>query len=227
MALGIPGLNLPSGVNTENLISGIGLFFGAIITFLFVGVIGGFIFYKRKEKQEYNKKIFWFEEVQGHMVPIDEDSAKELIVPGTSVAVFYIKKKDLYLPRGTRKMGKDAYWYAIRDNREIVNFSMKNLNEDMKEAGLDYDHTDQRYAWVNLREMIKRNYRDKSVVWWKEYKDIIATAIFIIIMTFAFWFLIHKIGVLMGRADQILQRSEDIYKLAQQTLGSGVAPAGG
>ena len=50
---------------------------------------------------------------------------------------------------------------------------MKNINEETKEAGLEYDHTDMRYALTNLLALIKRNYRDKSQPWWREYKDVI------------------------------------------------------
>ena len=82
----------------------------------------------------------------------------------------------------------------------------------MKESGLEYDHTDMRYAMVNLSELIKRNYRDKAIPWWKEYKDIIAVVILVFVMTLSFIFIIMQIskliidvGALIDHADKVVQ----------------------
>jgi len=214
MVLGIPSLGILDGFDLTTFSGGIGRIILSIIMFAFMGAITFYIFWRSKKKKQYNKKIFWFEEVAGQMIPIGEDAAAELIIPRTNVPVFYIKKKDFYLPRGTRKMGKDAFWYAIRSNGEIVNFTMTNLNEQMREAGLDFDHTDMRYAKENLLDLIKRNYRDKSSPWWKEYKDVIATVIFIFVMSLAFFFLLSKIGNLISQVGVLMDTAKQIIATA-------------
>lgn len=231
MALDIPGLEAVKNYNWGSVLQGVGIF----VLFLFVlAIVGGitlFLLYKLKEKKLYNKKLHFFEEITGIMQPVEDLMATELIVPGTSIRVFYIKEKDLYMPRGTKKMGKDAYWYAILNNREIVNFVMKNLNKELREANLDYDHTDVRYAYENLREIIKRNYKDKSVKWWKEYKDVIATAIFIFVLTLSFVFIIWKLGEVVDKIGTLLEVANGIIErtatLQQSTGGpiSGISSA--
>ena len=176
---------------------------------------------KKKDKL-YNKKLFFFEEVNGVMTPVSNYNACELTIPGSNIQVFYVKEIDLYLPRGTRRMGKDAYWYCIRNNREIVNFTMKNLNEEMKKANLDYDHTDMRYALQNLKELIKRNYRDKATTWWKEYKDVIATVIFIFAITCALAFVFWRTGILLDKIGSLLAKAEEVLEVAKAAKGSGV-----
>ncbi len=210
----IPGLNKVESFFSDFDAGGIGASLGLVLTFiiLFVFIAGiiGFFLYKNKEKKLYKEKLHFFEEVRGQFVPVEDLVAAELIVPNTDVRVFYVKSKDLYLPRGTRKMGKNSYWYAIRDNKEIINFIMTNLNKEMKEAKLDYDHTDMRYAHLNLREIIKRSYRDKSTKWWKEYKDVIATIIFIFVMSLSFFFLFSQVGKLIGQITPLLDKSTEI-----------------
>ncbi len=212
----IPGLNKAEealgGIDIGGIGQGIGLFLTFLILFVFIAGIIGFFLYKSKEKKLYKEKLHFFEEVRGQFVPVEDLVAAELIVPNTDVRVFYVKSKDLYLPRGTRKMGKNSYWYAIRDNKEIINFIMTNLNKEMKEAKLDYDHTDMRYAHLNLREIIKRSYRDKSTKWWKEYKDIIATIVFIFVMSLSFFFLFSQVGKLIGQLSPLLERAAEILE---------------
>jgi len=219
----IKGLGFLKSLDLQNALGGIGNFL--IVVFIFVVIAGlvGIYLWRIKQKKLYNKKIYFFEEINGAMVPTENCLACELTIPNSNVKVFYIKTKDLYLPRPTKKMGKDAYWYCIRDNREIVNFSMVNMNEEMKEANLDYDHTDMRYALTNLKELIKRNYRDKSMPWWRLYKDVIATVIFIFVLSVAFFFLLSKIGQIADQLSSMISHAEVIMKTAC-TSSSGVIP---
>lgn len=224
----IPGMSAISSIDFVGLASKIGTFFLFVIIAVFVAGIVGLFYYKKNQKVLYKNKIHFFEEVNGHFVPTEDVDAAELVIPNTNIRVFYIKSKDLYMPRGTRKMGKDAYWYGIRNNREIVNFTMKNLNKDMVEAGLEFDHTDMRYAYANLQDLIKRNYKDKSVKWWKEYKDVISTVIFVFVMSLSMFFLLGQISKLIGQLGPLLDRADSILQAVanlQQT--SGVVPSSG
>ena len=214
MVLGLPSIGVLENFDLTAFSSSMGKFILGILIFVLIGGVTFYIFWRSKRKKQYNKKIFWFEEVAGQMIPIGEDAAAELIIPRTNVPVFYIKKKDFYLPRGTRKMGKDAFWYAIRSNGEIVNFTMTNLNDTMREAKLDFDHTDMRYAKENLLDLIKRNYRDKSLPWWKEFKDVIATVLFIFVMSLAFFFLLSKIGNLISQVGALMDTAKQIIATA-------------
>lgn len=222
MVLGIPGLEGVGGFDLSSLLSGAGQFIVLIFLFIIVGGIFYFASYKKKEAKKYSKKITWFEEINGPLEWVGSDKARELTIPGTNIQVFYIKEKDMYLPRPVKKMGKDTYWYAIKNNREIINFSMKNINEEMKEANLDFDHTDMRYAMNNLRELIKRNYRDKSQPWWREYKEVIGLVVIIFMLTLSFVFLFSKVGGLLGKISTLIQHVESLIKIAEATKGSGV-----
>ncbi len=220
----IKGLDFLNEINLSGILKGVGNFALLLIIMAIVG--GGFAFflYRKKQKTLYDQKLHFFEEVSGNMIPTEDLEAAELTVPGTSIKVFYVKSKDLYLPRGTKKMGKKSYWYAIRNNRELVNFVMKNLNKDMIEAGLDYDHTDMRYAYANLREIIKRNYRDKATKWWKEYANIIAVVVFVFVFTISFWFLIGKIGGILDKIPALLDRIIALEQATGVSSASGVVP---
>ena len=221
MAFGIPGTEaVTESFNFSGLLSGAGQFILLTVLFAIVGGIFYYVYYLKKKKKNYNKKIFWFEEVHGYMIPIGEDVACELIIPGTNINVFYIKEKEMYLPRPVKRMGKDAYWFAVKNNREIVNFTMLNINDEMKEAKLDYDHTDMRYALTNLKELIKRNYRDKSQPWWREYKEVISLVILIFVLTLSFIFIISKVGDLIGQVGSLIEHADTLIQIAETKASS-------
>lgn len=219
--LGVSGLGV--NLNPSSFLSGLGQFLVLVLLFVLVGGVFYYTYYLKKKKKQYNKKIFWFEEVNGSVVPVGDDNATELTIPGTNIQVFYIKAKDMYLPRPVKRMGKDAYWMMIKNNREIVNFAMKNINEEMKQANLDYDHTDMRYALTNLKELIKRNYRDKSQPWWREYKDVISLVVLIFVMSLSFIFIISKIGKLADQLGTLIDTANQLIQVAQtKAASSGV-----
>lgn len=223
--MNIPGLGEVGSIDFGGIISTVvkigALFFLLVLT----GIMAFSIFWLRNRKKLDNKKIFWFEEVNGSFIPIDEDKARELTIPGSNIQVFYIKKKDLYLPRLVKRMGKDAYWLGIKNNREIVNFTMKNINDKDGKAGIEYDHTDMRYALTNLKDLIKRNYRDNSKPWWREYKEVISLIILVFVLTMSFVFLMYQLGGLIGQIGTLMDKADIIIKTAGELKGSGVRPA--
>ncbi len=218
----IPNINLGSLLDTTLTI---------FLIIVVVGVFGGLAFFlmkKKKDKKTSPKTIGWWEEVHEDMIPTLMDKAKEIIIPGTRLRVFYIKAKDMWLPRFTRGVTKDLFYICITQKRELVNFTLKSLSKDMAEAGLKYDHTDMIWASENLREFIKRNYRDKSTPWWKAYQGVITTAIYIIILTFSFVVILYFMRQIMGDISAVISETAKLIKQTEACSGpseSGIIPA--
>ncbi len=224
------GLNLQEFIPNINLGSLLDTVLTILLIVIIIGVFGGLAFFfmkKKKDKKEPLKTICWWEEVQKKLVPTTQDSAKEIIIPGTRLRVFYIKSKDMWLPRFTRGITKDLFYVVITPKRELVNFTLTSIGDDMEKAGLEYDHTDMIWASENLREFIQRNYRDKSTPWWKEYQGVITTAIYIVIMTVSFIVILYfmrlvvkDMGGLIGQIGTLMREAESC-----SPRGSGIAPA--
>lgn len=220
---GLSNINFLKNFDLATALSGAGKIIGAIVFFGIASAIIGYYLFNKSKKLSLNNKIVWYEEVNGIPQGIGEDLATELTIPNTNVTVFYIPSKNLYLPRGTRRMGKNEFWYFIRKNREIVNFSLKNMNKDLTEANLDFDTTDMRYAKENLLELIKRNYRDKSTPWWREYKDVISTVVYVFVTTLALVWILSKIGGLIDKLAPLIDHVDGLLKTSQTlSTGSGV-----
>ncbi len=219
---GLSNINI-GGLFDKILSLGLNLFLIIIVA----GLVFFFIRWRKNKKNLQLKKVGWWEEVQGRLVPTAMDDAKEIIIPGTRLRVLYLKSKDMWLPRFTRGITKDLFYVCITPKRELINFTLKSISSHMAEAGLDFDHTDMIWASENLREFIKRNYRDKSTPWWKAYQGVITTAIYIILLTFSFVVILYFMREMIGEMTNILS---GIEKLIERTEnygggGSGIAPA--
>jgi hypothetical protein len=230
--LGDLGVNAGAGFNWA------GLGRGALIVLVFVlvaivaGAIAFFYYSKKAKKVMFKQKIPIFQEINGKRKRIGIDSARELFIPDTNISLYFLKGRKIYIARPTRSMGENEYWYSIAPNGEWVNFDLSVDPEHDTLAIADYDHRDTRYAFVNLKEIIKRNYSDKTVKWWKEYAPIITFIIIGFIFIGGCVFVLSRVGGLIKDLGPILQEFTKIsgsmersVQLAQN-INSGVVPAG-
>jgi hypothetical protein len=230
LSFGVKGLEFFNNVNVSGIFSTIGQIITFVVIALFVAVAIGLYLFKKKQTKLYNIEIHFFKEINGQPVPTNDYNAAELIVPNTSIRIFHIKENDTYLPRGTKAMGKNSYWYMLLNNGEIINFTLKNINKELAEANVYYDHTDTRYAHENLKQIIKREYRDKSVKWWKEYKEVISLVIIIFVMTLSFIFIISRVGTIIDKLAPLIEAQKEttaqlniaLKYIADIKAGSGV-----
>lgn len=229
-SLGVQGLgNLGEGLKGAG--QKVGIVALVFFIIVFVGIIA-FAYYSRKMKlQQFKYKIHIFKDIAGEIQPIDDDLAKEVFVPDTNVGLYYLLKRKIYIARPTRSMGKDGFWFKILPNGEWVNFTMKRQDGKKTLAEAEYDHRDNRYAYINLKEIIKRNYRDKSIKWWKEYAPLITFIVIAFVFVLGLWLLIAKLGktievvtALIQSAQGLQSSSTDLIQTAQN-VNSGVVQA--
>jgi len=214
--------------NIGDSITTIVIFAVFLIFFVAVGSIVTFIYYFRKsDKNSFKNAIPIFIKLNGKYYRIDVDKAREVFVPDSNIGLFYLKKRKIYIARPTRRMGKDEFWYSISENGEWVNFDLSASDDDSL-AQANYDHRDTRYAYVNLKEIIKKNYQDPSQKWWKEYAHVITFIIISFVFVGSCWILLMKIGNLITQigpiADKLATISENMERAVQssQNLNSGI-----
>ncbi len=218
------------GISGQGILFWGGLIFLAFVILIVAGAIAFFYYARKARKKAFKNEIPIFVSLNGKHKKVGTDYAKEIYVPDSNISLFYLKINKIYIARPTRAMGKNEYWYSISENGEWVNFDLSTNPEDNTLAKANYDHTDTRYAYVNLKEIIKKNYKDKSLVWWKDpvIMNIISYVIMCIIFVGACWFLISKMGHLIGQMGPFLDKMDIIADKmsegvkAAQNINSGV-----
>ena len=225
--LGAPSIGGLDGGTTQTILVILSIFAVLII-------VGGFTFayyLKKNKKKQYKYKIIVFRDTHGKPTPITQDLAKEVFIPNSNVSLIYLKNSKLYLPRPTLSMGTNQFWYNILPNGEWVNYdiSMDKGGKTFAEANLD--HRDTRYSYINLKEIIKRNYGNKSVKWWKEYAPLITFIVISFVFILGCWILLARIGKLITQlgpiAENMASAAEIMAKGLQtsQNLNSGIVGA--
>lgn len=222
----IGSFNPLKDIDIGNLINNILIFFIVLIVAVIIGGITFFLMKKKKESKVPKQSIIWWEETAESQIQLGRDELVEIIHPGTRLRAFYIKNKDMWLPRFTRSVQPGLYYVTITPQRELVNWIPTKLSEDMKKMGLKYDHTDMLWASENLREFVKRNYRDKSIKWWQAYQQVITTVIYIVILTVSFAVIIYLLrGVITDIGTIGNQLGEIIKNMETCKPTSGIVPA--
>ncbi len=223
--------NNPLGnISGQGVLFWVGLIFVAFLILIVAGGIAFFYYAKKAKKKSFKNQIPIYTSLNGKHKKVGTDWAKEIYVADSNISLFYLKINKIYIARPTRTMGKNEYWYSISENGEWVNFDLSTNPEDNTLAKANYDHRDTRYAYVNLKEIIKKNYKDKSLVWWKDpvIMNIISFVIMSVIFVGACWFLISKMGSLIGQMGPFLDKMDIIAdKMAgavqsSQNINSGV-----
>lgn len=212
------GVNLPK-INSINW-GNAGLIILGIIIFLVVGVVTFFIVMNKTNKKKYVHKILFAKEVNGKIFLTGEDYAKELIIPYTSIKVFYLKQMKTYSQKLVYDVGKNLYLILIGKGGEWINTDLRyglggiiELNDTLKPT--------RDYANENLKELIKRNWTDKNKDWWKanaQYIFLIILGVIIIVGCILIFVQVKKAsGMLNGASINYLEASK-IYSEANSGL---------
>jgi len=214
------------GIDTTGWLGGVGNFIYLLITFFVVALLVGAILYYFLNKKQYTKKIQIFEEINGKPAPAGMDYAKEITIPDSSIRIFQLKNRNLFLPRPTIQTGKDNYWFFIRKDHEWVNVGLDNLNDKLNDLNVHYDHTDMRYANSSLKELIKSNYGEKN--WLKEYAPYIAIGFLIVFLGITFYLIADQLGTVASSLSATVDANNKVLEATTRLLevangGQGVS----
>ncbi len=204
----------------------VGTFLLIFLGILIFGGLGFFIYSKMLNKKQFYITVNLFKFVNGKRFFIRSDKAKEIVIPGTNVKLLKWKNMGIFSAYPTRAMGHDIYAYNINRFGELTNFDFGE-GEDETEAQMDFDHRDQTYAYLNLQQLINRNWREKNVIgWWKENLPLITVVITTVLLVLAMWFFFSQSSHQLATWTEISKNLADAsLQCNPSNLNSGIAPA--
>lgn len=158
-------------------------FIGDIIIFLILCIFAGGFTYLYLNKRSFNKTIVKFREINGVTRRVGIEKAREVVLPNTSVRAFFLKSSKFYIPRPSKETSENEFWFFIREDGEWVNVGLGNLNRELKELKIKFDHTDTRMANAALKKLVDNSY--KKINWIKEWAPYIGFSVIIIMLGIA------------------------------------------
>ena len=204
----------------------VGTFLLIFLGILIFGGLGFFVYTKMLNKKQFYITVNLFKFVNGKRFFIKSDKAREIVIPGTNVKLLKWKSMKIFSAYPTRAMGDNIYAYNINRFGELTNFDF-GQGEDETEAKMDFDHRDQTYAYLNLQQLINRNWRDKNVLgWWKENLPLITVVITSVLLILAMWFFFSQSAHQLATWTEISKNLADAsVQCNPSNLNSGITPA--
>lgn len=210
------GFTMPTFSGASNYVL---LIAGALVV---TAILGG-IFYAAYLYFKFNQNIVMFEEIKGRVYPIGKDKGMLQRV-GTAGDFWLVTKKiKKILPKGKIKMGRNTWWYFIREDGEWINFGLQSLNETMKLAKAYFVDEDMRLQRLGIQRNLTQRFVKQT--FWDKHGIAITYAMFIIIVTVCLVVLFQKMEGNWAAAADTAQAIERMAQAVEGLRGTGVVPA--
>ncbi len=214
---------------------GVGSLVG-IITYLvllvLIIVIGAVLTWFVVKRKKYRNKIIIFEKIDGKMTRTGTDRAMEMKYGQSGDTIFLTSKSKRYLPRPTIQTGAREFWYYIREDGELINFGIEDIDANMKKAKVHYLDKEVRYARTQIQRNLKERFDKKS--WIAENWTVVAGIGFVAMIGIMTWLLFDKWIDLAGATNSGVDAARLVLEEAKKVVasldnictgGSGLLPA--
>ena len=156
-----------------------------VIAFVILALIGFFI-YNRNVKKQYWIKIHVFRLIGNTPTRVAIYSAKEVPFGMAGdrlwkVATGFLMLKAIkWLPCGKIQTAPREFWYYIREDGEWINFSLDDLNDIQKKAGVRFVQEDMRLQRLATERLLEQRLMNKSF-WDKWGNTIMLIIVFMVV----------------------------------------------
>jgi len=190
-----------------------------VIAVIIIGLIG-FLIYWRSVKKAYWIKVHVFRLIgnvptrvaiyDAREVPFGMAGDKLWKVAPSGMFKFKVIK---WLPCGKIQTAPREFWYYIREDGEWINFSLKDLNEMQRLAGVRFVSEDMRLQRLATERLLEQRLMNKT--FWEKYGTIIMTVIFFLVISVCMVIIFYQFGKIQ---DQQLENEKVQFETAKILL---------
>ena len=193
----------------------------AVITILILLVVGGAVgawAYWYVTNKKYSKSIKIFEKVDGRPKLTVNTKAMEMKIGQGGDTIFHIKSLNKYQARPSIQSGDNSYWFARREDGELINIGMEDFDLKMREMKIYFLENEQRYARASLQKLSKDRFEKEG--FWKKYGNMILSIVFIVVVSTFLLLISGKMMSIMGSVDATMKEIPQIMDKLSQILGA-------
>jgi hypothetical protein len=227
MAVGdtLSGVLEGTGISIPKFSSSGMMFWGAsIIGAILVAGLVGFGIYYLLNYFKWNKTVVLFRKVGNRIIPVQTD--KGMFERIGSSGDYWLKTQKLKktLPRPKIEMGTNTFWFYEREDGELINFELDDIDAQMRKAGAYFVDEDMRLQRLG----IAKNLKDRLIkeTFWQKYGTTIMLVIFCLIVTICLVVLFQKMQGNWDSARQtavaIEHMASSVEQMSKNIAGSGV-----
>ena len=205
------------------------MFFVIIIILIMIGAL---VTYFVIMALVYNKRIVIFEKIGGRAEVTIRAKAREVKVGDGGDTAFYIQRVKKFVPTPTIQTGRRTYWYYKRNDGELINIGISDIDEQMRVVKAHFLDKEMRYS----RTALQRNMRERydKLKFWDKYGGLIMYTVLIAITGIMVYLLFDKfievsssVASAVNSAKEVLDASRDLLLAVDnvQSGSGGIVPA--
>ena len=157
---------------------------------------------------KYNKKIILFRKVAGKIIPVGKDKGMFQRIGLSGDTWLRTRKFKKIIPRPKIEMDKNVIWFYEREDGEWINFSMEDIDQEMKKSKSYYVDEDMRLQRLGIQRNLKDRF-DKPG-FWEKYGAQIMMVIFFLIVTICLIVIFNKMNDLIKALPQLANSLESL-----------------
>ena len=203
------------------------------IAVIILGLIGFFI-YNRHTKKQYWIIIHVFRLIGNIPTRVAIYNAKEVPFGMAGdrlwkVATGFLKLKAIkWLPVGKIQTAPREFWYYIREDGEWINFSLNDLNDIQKKAGIRFVQEDMRLQRLATERLLEQRLMDKT--FWEKWGTTVMLIIVFMVVAVCMVVIFFQFSKILDKFAQVsstnLETSRILLKVfGQNFLNSSVGGA--
>lgn len=172
----------------------------------------------------YRRKIVVFGLVGGKPRIVKRDKARLVNIGTGGEKVWYMKKGKRQIPPGVIQMEKNVFWFWEKDDGDLINIGLEDLNAKFRQLQVHFTHPDMRYA----RLAIQRNFKDRfqKVTFWDKYGTVLIYTIHIVIVSIMFIWILDGVQKIIPPLKEAIELASKLLQQAQATSsGAALVPA--
>jgi len=200
------------GFDPSGLLTGVTWFVIIFVFAILAGAATWYIIYRRK----FNKKIIIFRKVNGRFEPGGKDIAMEMKLGQGGDTLFYLSKHKKYLPTPELQVGRNTYWFMVREDGEWINVDIEDIDEQMRKVKAHFLDKEMRYARVALQRNLQDRYDKPS--FWSKYGGLIAYVGLIMITGIMSYLLFDKYIELAGTVNGAVEAAATVLDATRDIL---------
>lgn len=203
------------------------ILFSILIAVLIAGGIGWW-YYNRKYKHLI---VVWGK--IGNEVKIKwQSKAREFPIGQVGDMLFFLRQKKRLIPCPTLQVAPNIWYYWEREDGELINITLEDLDEKQRRMGIKFIDSDMRMQRLGIEKNLQ--FRLQKGTFWEKYGQMIVNIVFYVLVTMMIIIIFtqltkvsQSLNTAVETAGQVLEKVQGVKggtPLPQEILPSGSSP---
>ena len=212
------------GIDKWNI--GLGSMTSVVIWFmisLFIFALIGAGIYIYFMKRSYCHRIIVFGMVGNNPMEKWKDNAKTVPVGRAGDRLFLLRRRKRYLPPPSIQGGINTWYFWEREDGELINIGIENVDLKQKAMGVKFVDTDMRMQRLGIEKNLQ--YRLQSETFWQKHGQMIINVTFYVIVTMMIIVLFNQFGKVSKDVSGVAASVSSYMDKATQVTGGTTIPS--